>query len=99
MPLKDFKCSQGHVHDALVNIHIKYDWCPECGEFARMVFLKPPRLDWASMAQGANAGPEFIDRFDRIHKEKKEKEDRSWKEHGDYGSGYSDIMPRQPGED
>ena len=99
MPLKDFECGAGHVHDALVKPDIQEHECPECGDTAHMVFLTPPRIDWASMAQGDNAGPEFIERFDRIHRKQKEKEERSWKEHGDYGPGYSDIMSRQPGED
>ncbi len=82
MPLKDFKCDAGHIHDALVKPDIQEHECPECGETASMVFLTPSRIDWYNMAMGENAGPEFIARFDKNHRKQKEKEEKYEKEHG-----------------
>ena len=100
MPLHDFQCTDGHVHDALVKVSEIDDLreCPECGNPSRRVFLKAPRLDWYGMALGPHAGPEFKDRFDRNHRERKEKEIKSWNTHGDYGTGVDTVMPRQKGE-
>ena len=98
MPLHDFQCADGHVHEELVKADIKQRECPECGQPAKRVFLVPPKIDWYGMAQGANAGPEFLARFDKNHRDKAEKERKSWNEHGDYGPGYSDSIPRQDGE-
>ncbi len=99
MPLKDFECASGHVHEEIVNVHTMDHDCPECGQTAHMVFLKPSKLDWGRMAQGTSAGPEFIDRFDKIRRKQKDKEIRAWNTHGDYGPGVDTVLPRQPGED
>lgn len=102
MPLHDFKCANGHVHEELLSIHWKSEEsmpCTECDKPSFRVFLTPPRIDWAGMAQGDNAGPEFVARFDKVHQDKAEKERRCWNEHGDYGAGTDTVMPRQPGED
>jgi hypothetical protein len=40
------------------------------------------------MAQGSNAGPEFVDRFDRVHKKEKARQEKILATHGDYGPGY-----------
>lgn len=81
----DFRCPSGHVTEELVPVGTREIECPICGEPARYVILSPAKLDWAGMAQGPNAGPEFIDRFERAHRAQKDKEERSLAEHGDYG--------------
>jgi putative FmdB family regulatory protein len=83
MPIHDFRCPDGHVHDALVKLGVKEQLCPACGKTAEQVFLKAPQLDWSNMAMGANAGPEFIDRFDRSRKQRREQEKAHKAEHGD----------------
>lgn len=85
MPVFDFRCPEGHVHDALVKAGVKEQVCPECGETAKQVWLSAPKLDWAGMAMGENAGPEFIARFEKSHKKRREQEERTLKEHGDRG--------------
>lgn len=83
MPIHDFRCQVGHVHDALVKSDVKQQVCPECGDIAERVFLKAPSMDWSSMAMGASAGPEFIDRFEKSRKQRREQEKKHKAEHGD----------------
>jgi len=40
------------------------------------------------MAQGESAGPEFIDRFEKIHNKETERQQKCLQDHGDYGPGY-----------
>ncbi len=100
MPLHDYQCKAGHVVEHLVTIHDYKDerTCEDCGQPAKLVFLTPPKIDWAGMAMGASAGPEFIDRFEKVHKDQAEKERKCWNEHGDYGSDAVRTMDRQPDE-
>lgn len=83
MPIHDFRCINGHVSDHLVRQGVALVDCPFCDEKAEMVFLTPPKLDWAGMAQGENAGPEFVDRFERSRRERVNLEQQHVKEHGD----------------
>lgn len=83
MPLFDFRCPEGHVHDALVKAGVKVHECPECGQEAEQVWLSAPKLDWAGMAMGESAGPEFVARFEKSHKKRREQERKYKKEHGD----------------
>ena len=84
MPIYDFRCRNGHVHQNLVKFDEKDNQvCPECGEPAKQVWLTAPKLDWSGMAVGPNAGPEFIDRFEKSHKQRREQEEAHKREHGD----------------
>lgn len=47
------------------------------------MWLTAPKLDWSGMAQGENAGPEFIDRFEKSHRKRAEQERKHQQEHGD----------------
>lgn len=87
MPIYDFRCRNGHVHEALVKFGVKSDECPVCGDNAKQVWLRAPNLDWSGMAQGENAGPEFIDRFEKSHKQRAEKERQFKAEHGELPCG------------
>jgi len=89
MILHDFQCASGHVSEHFVRSEETTVSCPQCSHPAQRVFLSPPKLDWAGMAMGPNAGPEFVDRFARVHKEETERQGRTLKEHGDYGPGYA----------
>lgn len=85
MPLYDFRCDEcDHVFDALVAVGSKNLECTNCGLItARRVWLSAPKLDWSGMAMGPNAGPEFIDRFERSHVERRKKEEAHKAKHGD----------------
>ena len=83
MPLYDFRCPDGHVHEHLAKVGQKVNVCPECGKDAKHVWLSAPKLDWSGMAMGPNAGPEFIDRFERSRKQRREQEEKHKSEHGD----------------
>lgn len=87
--LHDFQCSCGHTFEDFIRSTDTTAPCPSCEGSAERVFLKAPNLDWAGMAQGANAGPEFIDRFDKVHRRETARQEKILREHGDYGPGYA----------
>jgi len=89
MILHDFLCDSGHVSEHFVSSGDTKVLCPKCQKPARRVYLRAPKLDWLGMAQGENAGPEFIDRFEKVHKRETERQSKTLKEHGDYGPGYA----------
>lgn len=84
MIVHDFRCESGHVSEHYVSRGTASVQCPTCQKPATLVYLTAPKLDWLGMAQGDNAGPEFIDRWDKIHRKEKEKEERTMQEHGTY---------------
>lgn len=88
MPLHDYRCS--NLNCRQVSEHF-VDWtqniveCPQCGSEAARVFLVSAKPNWLALAQGENASPEAIERFDRMHRQQTEKETKCYEEHGDYG--------------
>lgn len=88
MPIHSFRCEQGHVHDKLVKHDVKTSECPECQTTARLVFLTPPKIGWLQMATQKHVSPEFLDKFDKLHRDQKAKEEKCVKDHGDYGPLY-----------
>jgi hypothetical protein len=48
------------------------------------------------MARGANAGPEFVERFEKNHRKETARQEKTLLEHGDYGPGY-DAPPSLSG--
>ncbi len=87
MILHDFRCdSCGHVEEHFVPKETVLVPCTECGVgLSYRVILSAAKLHWAALAQGKYAGTTAIDRFERVHAQQKAKEEKSWKEHGDYG--------------
>lgn len=86
MPIHDFRCRECQtVHDAIVHADQTARRCPECGNLADRVFLKVPTLNYLAMGAQKHVSPEFQDRFDKMHKDRKEKEEKCYEEHGDYG--------------
>ena len=83
MPIKEFKCSEGHYSEAMVKHDVKDHICPECGNPSKQVFRTPPRIDWLRMGAQENVSPEFIDKFDKMHRKQKAKEEAFEKEHGE----------------
>jgi hypothetical protein len=94
MPIHDFRCSEGHVHEALVSAETVSQHCPECDNLAERVFLKGPRLNYLAMGAQKHVSPEFQDKFDKMHNEQKAKEEKSLEEHGDYGASHGYSKPQ-----
>lgn len=88
----DYRCNERHVSEHYLKRGVLSVQCPVCKKPAHRVFLQPPKLDWAGMAQGESAGPEFIDRFEKIHNKETERQKKCLEEHGDYGPGYSSSL-------
>lgn len=86
MILHDYRCRRcGHTEEHAVKPHETALPCTKCLGTAERVYLKAPSPDWLSLAQGENASPEAIDKFDRMHRQQTAKEEKSKREHGDYG--------------
>jgi putative FmdB family regulatory protein len=84
--LYDYRCSVcGNVEEHAATPEERELPCSDCGATATRVWLTAPRPHWLALAQGASASPEAIDRFDRMHRQQMDKEDRCYAEHGDYG--------------
>lgn len=94
MILHDFQCDCGHTFEDFVGSQDTTAPCPNCKRPASRVYLRAPRLDWSRMAQGANAGPEFVDRFEKMHRKETARQEAILREHGDYGPGF-DAPPSQ----
>lgn len=78
MPIKEFRCQTcNHEHEELVNLRDREAPCPKCGASSKQVFLTPAKIDWGAMGAQANVSPEFIDRFERTHKQQLEKEKKA----------------------
>lgn len=58
--------------------------CPECGENMRILPCAP-NLDWDSLAMGANASPEAIRHWEKKRLDQKAREEKAYRENGDYG--------------
>jgi putative FmdB family regulatory protein len=58
--------------------------CPKCGANARRE-ITPVRIDKTRMACTAGATETSIKHFDRVHKQRKAIEEKSFRDHGDYG--------------
>lgn len=93
MPIHDFRCDAGHIHDALVKADDLTRECPECGNLAKRVFLKTPTMSILTMGAQKHVSPEFQDKFDKMHRDQKAKEEKSLKEHGDYGPSHNYQKP------
>lgn len=96
MPVHDFRCRECKaVHDALVKADEVLHTCPECNAMADRVFLSAPTLNYSAMGAQKHVSPEFQDRFDKMHRQQKEKEEKSLREHGDYGASHNYQKPAE----
>jgi putative FmdB family regulatory protein len=85
VPLHDFECIKcGHIAEHFVYGNDPVE-CVSCGAATKRVFLVAAKPHWAALAMGNSASPEAIARFDRVHRQQKAKEDKSYETHGDYG--------------
>jgi len=85
MPLHDYRCPYGHVSEHFVKAGTNVVACTECEADAKLVFLVSAKPNWLALAQGQNASPEAIDKFEKMHKQQAAKESKSMQENGDYG--------------
>lgn len=80
----DFHCTEcGTTFEAFVPTEVTQQLC-ECGVTARRI-LSAVRIDRTRIATTLGASPESVAHFDRIHQQRKTIEERTFKEHGDYG--------------
>lgn len=87
--LFDMQCDSGHVFEHFLESGADSTSCPNCGSPARKVYLTPPKLDWTGIALTASAGPEFVERFAKVHERETRRQEKILREHGDYGPGYA----------
>lgn len=82
----DFHCTDCDlVFEEFTNTKTFSVECPECKATARRI-LSAVRIDKSRIAcSGDSASPESIRHFDRVHKQRKAIEDKTFREHGDYG--------------
>jgi len=84
----DYKCENcgNEVIGKVVRSEEKDDvHCNACHEALMTRQVSAPKLDWDSLARGENASPEAIRHFDKKRKQQRAKEEKSMREHGDYG--------------
>lgn len=93
MPLHDFRCNTcDHIQTELVKWDVTTATCRECGNESKRVFLKLAKPNWLKMGAQANVSPEFVERFDKMHKKQAAKEAAFEKEHGE-----GEYFNREPG--
>jgi hypothetical protein len=87
LTLYDFVCKNvdcKNEFEDLVKPDIFQAQCPKCSSKANRI-ISPVRCDRTAMALSASAGPESIRHFERIHVQQRAKEEKSKRDHGDYG--------------
>ena len=79
----DYRCeSCDRIEERFVRRSEADEQSCECGNSMRRL-ASVGHLDWDSLSS-----PEAISRFDRVHRQKKALEDKSYREHGDYGGAW-----------
>lgn len=82
--LFDFLCEQHGLFEELVKPDIHQAPCPKCNQNA-VRQVSAPHIDYESLALGVGATPTSIDRFEKVHRQRRRIEERSYERHGDYG--------------
>jgi putative FmdB family regulatory protein len=83
--LFDFACTKcGNVFEEMAKPDNYWSHCPECKANARRE-ISPVRINHTAMANSESASPGTLAHFDRVHKQRKAIEERSMRDHGDYG--------------
>ena len=87
MPTYEYKCETCETYfERFVPASKRKDQvCEECGNTGKQVILHAPQPHWTSLAMGDSASPEAIKKFETMRRDQKAKEDKSMREHGDYG--------------
>lgn len=87
MILHDFRCEEcNSVEEHYCRSDEQMSVCDACGGVSHRIFREVAKPHWSSLAMGASASPEAVDKFEKMHKQQKAKEEKTYKEHGDYGS-------------
>jgi len=80
----DFYCTEcGLTFEKFVPQETEETAC-SCEATARRI-LSTVRIDRSAIALTVGASPESIAHFDRLHQQRKTIEEKTFKEHGDYG--------------
>jgi putative FmdB family regulatory protein len=83
--LFDFRCTGcDRIFEDMVKPSEYWTHCPHCSANAQRI-LSPVRIDRTRIALTENASPESVRHFDRIHKQRKAQEEKTYADHGDYG--------------
>jgi putative FmdB family regulatory protein len=82
--LFDFLCAEHGLFEELVKPEIHQAPCPKCGSSAQRQ-ISAVRIDKTGMALQDGATPTSIDHFERVHRERRRIEEKTYREHGDYG--------------
>ena len=81
----DFRCKKcDAMFEDLVKPDVFQAQCPKCGQSANRI-ISCPRIDKTAMALQEGATETSLSHFERIHQQQKVKEEKSMREHGDYG--------------
>lgn len=80
----DFECPTHGTFEEMVRPPAVEFPCPHCGLNASRV-PSTFRIDHLRMAMSNSASPESIDKFERAHRQQKEKEAKCEANNGDYG--------------
>jgi len=81
----DFHCTDcNRTFEDFVPTSSEHTLCPSCSGIAERI-LSAVRIDRTRIATTASASPESIAHFDRIHQQRKAIEEKTMREHGDYG--------------
>lgn len=83
--LFDFECPEHGVFEDLVKSSVRSVPCPQCKAPASRI-ISPVRIDRLGMATSDGATPTSIDYFEKVHRERKAIEEKTFAEHGDYGN-------------
>lgn len=81
----DWLCPEHGSFEDLAHSDVRQMPCPYCGANAPRQ-IPAPRIDKMGMALQSGATETSIAHFERVHRERKAIEDRSYRDHGDYGS-------------
>lgn len=87
MPTYNYTCPNcGHQEDIFCKVSERLEQtCGECSAPTSQVVRVAPRPHWTSLAMGDSASPEAIKMFDKMRRERRAKEEKTFREHGDYG--------------
>jgi putative FmdB family regulatory protein len=83
--LYDFRCKTcGHEFEELAKPDVFRLSCPKCSETALRI-ISAPQINRTAMALQDGATESSVRYFERSHQQQRAKEEKSFREHGDYG--------------
>lgn len=100
--LYDFQCPQCGTFEELAKSDIHSVPCPQCKSPSQRL-ISPVRIGLLAMATSDSASPESINYFEKVHRQRRAIEEKSLREHGDYGNmagsdGGSPLTPEAAGK-